>query len=627
MFQQALALFVNALHRGGPMMWPIVACVVLVLVLGTRNVVRLLRVRTRLKTQRRLEALLEQGRLGEVRALCAKRPRGAVERVFEAAVEHAHQPTLVLQGAVNLAAVQAKARVARGGRGLPILAHVAILCGVLGSIEGFILSFEAVARASCETKETMLLGFDLPQRPDWDLPPAARPFTENRHENHGIAGMKLTAMHPRSTFAVDVDTASYAIVRRQLRAGWFPEPAAVRVEEFVNAMPYSYAPREGPAPFAAYLEAAPDPWLPDSHLLAVGLKGRVWEGPRPPMNLVFLMDVSGSMSSADRLPLAQLSLHDLVDGLEPEDSVSLVTFAAGSELVLPPTSARERPRIHRAIDRLSSGGSTAMDEGLHLAYTLAREGQRPGSENRVVMLSDGGANVGLSEHAAILEGLGELRGRTTLTTVGFGMGDYRDDLMERLADQADGNAFYVDSPEEARKVFGEGLTANLSTIARDVKIQLEFDPSVVLAWRLVGYENRLLADEDFRDDAVDAGEIGPGHEVTALYQLALAREPTAGDLAVLRLRARPAEGEGPAEEWLTELPLEAVAPSYAEASSDLHAAFSAAVFAELLRDSPWMDDLDYGTLHALASAHDRGLPEDEELHELIALAGELAVAK
>jgi Ca-activated chloride channel family protein len=586
MLEAILSVFIHAMHKGGPMMWPIVLCAVLALAFGLRDILRLLKLRTRRSVAIRLDGLLRQGAHAEALALCAARPQGSLEGVVEAGLRRAHRHPRILEGAVRQAALAAKRRLPRKGRGLPTLASVAIFCGVLGSIEGMLLSFEAVARASAETKESLVL-----------------------------------------TFAVDVDTASYAIVRRQLREGWLPEPAAVRVEEFVNAMPYSYAPESGPAPFSVYLEAAPDPWLPDRHLLAVGLKGRVWESARPPMNLVFLADVSGSMSSPDRLPLAQATMHTLVDGLELEDRVSLVTFAGATELLLPPTEARHSGRIHRAIDRLSSGGGTAMEDGLTTAYTLAREGHRAGGENRVIMLSDGGANIGLSEHQAILDGLGELRRHTSLTTVGFGMGEYRDDLMERLADQADGNAFYVDSPEEARKVFGAQLTANLSTIAKDVKIQLEFDPSVVLAWRLVGYENRVIADEDFRDDTVDGGEIGPGHEVTALYQLALVPHPAQAPLATVRLRARPPDGEEPAREWTTQLPLQDLAPSFAQASPDLHAAFTAASFAELLRGSPWVEDLDYAALQQLAEAHDRGLPEDEEIRSLIALADELTAQR
>ncbi len=621
MFHDIVSWFIHAMHRGGPMMWPIVICAALAVIFGLRDTVRLLRLRTRRDAARRLGDALERGAMGEARALCVARPKGALEGVVGAGIIPVRGHPRSLEAAVQEAAVATKRRLTRGGRGLPIVATVAILCGVLGTVEGFVLSFEAVARASSETKESMILGFDLPHRPHWHL---AAP---SHHENHGIGGMKLTAQHPLSTFAIDVDTASYAIVRRQLREGWLPEPAAVRVEEFVNAMPYSYAPAAGPAPFTVYLEAAPDPWLPDRHLLAVGLKGRVWESVRPPMNLVFLVDVSGSMSSPDRLPLAQETLHELVSGLNPEDTISLVTFANGTELILPPTEARHQGRIHRAIDRLRSGGGTAMDDGLQTAYTLAREGHRAGCENRVILLSDGGANIGLSEHQDILEGLGELRRHTKLTTVGFGMGTYRDDMMERLADQADGNAFYIDGPEEARRVFGAQLTANLSTIARDVKVQLELDPTVVLAWRLVGYENRVMDEEDFRDDSADGGEIGPGHEVTALYQLALAPTPSERPLAVVRVRAKAPDGDAPADEWVTALAGDTMAPSFAEASSDLHAAFAAASFAELLRGSPWVEDLDYGTLHTLAAAHDRGLPEDGELRELIALADELSQAR
>ena len=325
---------------------------------------------------------------------------------------------------------------------------------------------------------------------------------------------------PRSTFAADVDTASYTIARRLLREGTLPPAAAVRPEELINYFRYAAPPPPADSPFAVVMDAAPHPLAP-GHLalrVAVSTQPRRAEDHRP-AHLVFLVDVSGSMDAPDRLPLAQQALRLLTHQLGPRDTVALVTYAGATRVVLPPTGADRKGEILAAIDDLTAGGSTAMASGLDLAYEQALRGVAPGATARVIVCTDGDTNVGPTSQADLLRIIGErARAGVTLSTIGFGMGNYKDALMERLADQGNGNNFYIDSPAAARRVFVDQLAANLEVLARDVKLQVELDPELVARYRLVGYENRALTADQFRDDRVDAGEIGPGHQVTALYE-------------------------------------------------------------------------------------------------------------
>ncbi|MEZ4316363.1 MAG: von Willebrand factor type A domain-containing protein [Myxococcota bacterium] len=454
-----------------------------------------------------------------------------------------------------------------------------------------------------------------PQRPQ----PVTSP---ERFTSYGIGGHVLTESDPLSTFSIDVDTASFAVVRRYLTQAALPPPAAVRVEELVNAQRYDDPAPTGDARFRANLEAAPHPWLRGHHLLRVGLKAQEVEVERNPVHLTFLVDVSGSMSSLDKLALAQDALHYLVDHLDPEDRVALVTYAGSTGIVLEPTQVAERPRIHRAIDRLSTSGGTNMASGMDLAYRLALGTYAPGTENRVIVLSDGDANIGASTHEQILAQLADYAKRgITLTTVGFGTGNYHDTLMEQLADHGDGNSFYVDTMAEAKKVFGRDLSATLRTVARDVKIQVDFDPESVLSYRLIGYENRDIADRDFRNDAVDAGEIGSGHSVTALYDLVLRDDPGA-DLATLRVRSKPPGPDAPSVEHATPLPMRAVRDELADATPDFRIAVATAMFGERLRDAPDAAEISYTELAAMVR-HARRTAEDDALADLMDRAAQL----
>ena len=456
------------------------------------------------------------------------------------------------------------------------------------------------------------------------------PTSTEGYADYGVNGFVLANDDPLSTFSIDVDTASYTITRRKLIEGQLPPTSAVRVEEFVNYMPYTYVGPRGDAPFAVNMEAAPHPFMPNRHIVRIGVQGRAAEDvPRKPARLTFLVDVSGSMRSADKLALAQRSLRFLVEQLGPEDTVAIATYAGRTEAVLAPTPATNKSVILDAIAGLQSGGSTAMASGMDLAYGMAEQSFVPGAVNRVIVLSDGDANVGRATPEQILEAItGYAKKGITLSTIGFGMGNYQDVMMEQLADKGDGNYAYIDDFDEAKRVFGRDLAGTLQVIARDVKIQVEWSPESVMSYRLVGYENRDVADRDFRNDKVDAGEIGAGHAVTAVYEvvlkddaLARARRP----IATVRLRAKPPGADAASEEWVTDLPARLVRDELASASRDTRVAVGAAAFAELLRGSPHALEQSYADVWSLVHDAARpGVPEDQELLDLIARAGRLS---
>jgi Ca-activated chloride channel family protein len=446
------------------------------------------------------------------------------------------------------------------------------------------------------------------------------------YTDYGVGGTVLAASDRLSTFSVDVDTASYALSRRKLQEGGLPPESAVRVEEFVNYFAYDYAAPQDGRPFAVHVEGAPDPVTPNHQVLRVGLQGRSRVGERPPVHLTFLVDTSGSMASADKLGLAKQALHELVDHLGYEDTVALATYAGDTRRVLGPTYTTKKETIHAAIEELTSGGGTAMSSGMETAYQMASESYLHGSENRVIVLSDGDANIGQVTHDQILATIQQYAERgITLTTVGFGMGNYKDTMMEQLADKGDGNYYYVDSLQEAQRVFGTNLAGTIETIAKDVKIQVEFEPSAVAAWRLLGYENRDIADQDFRNDKVDAGEVGSGHRVTAVYDLVLKDDlaPTA-TLATVHLRAKKPGPDSAASEWTTPVQVSSLGTSFAAAGADLRRAWTVAVFAEKLRGSPFEAEIGWDVLHREAARASRGLPEDKELISLIDTAARLS---
>lgn len=337
------------------------------------------------------------------------------------------------------------------------------------------------------------------------------------HEN----GYKDVLNQPLSTFSIDVDRASYSNVRRFINMGQLPPVDAVRIEEMINYFGYNYPEPKGKHPFSVYTELSVCPWNREHQLLHVGLQGKKMDKEElPNSNLVFLLDVSGSMSDYNKLPLLKSAFGMLINELRPEDRVAIVVYAGAAGLVLESTPGNEKEKILESIERLQAGGSTAGGEGLRLAYKIAEENFIEGGNNRIILATDGDFNVGVSSNAE-MERLVETEREkgVFITVLGFGMGNYKDDKMEIIADKGNGNYAYIDNIQEARKVMVSEFAGTLFTIAKDVKFQLEFNPARVKAYRLIGYENRLLNDEDFNDDKKDAGEMGAGHTVTALYEL------------------------------------------------------------------------------------------------------------
>jgi len=390
------------------------------------------------------------------------------------------------------------------------------------------------------------------------LPPLPPPANSERYEGRDDNPVQRAGEQPVSTFSIDVDTGSYANVRRMLRDGVRPPVDAVRVEEFLNYFGYGHpAPATSEVPFRVTTELAPSPWNAKRRLLMVGIKGYdVDKASLPPANLVFLVDTSGSMQSPDKLPLLKQAFAQLVPQLRAQDRVSIVVYAGSAGLVLPPTPGDRHGEILAALDRLEAGGSTNGGDGIRLAYAVARQAYAAGGVNRILLATDGDFNVGTVDRGTLETWVADQRkAGIALSTLGFGQGNYHDAMAERLADAGDGNHAYIDTLQEARKVLVEQMQSTLLTIARDVKVQIEFNPAEVAEYRLVGYENRLLQREDFANDRVDAGDIGAGHEVTALYEVALvgsggerlpplrygpavpaAGDAKAGELAHLRLR-------------------------------------------------------------------------------------------
>jgi Ca-activated chloride channel family protein len=327
--------------------------------------------------------------------------------------------------------------------------------------------------------------------------------------------------HPLSTFSIDVDAASYSNVRRFLNLGQLPPAGSVRIEEMINYFKYDYAAPDSEHPFAIHTEMSEAPWNPRHKLLLIGLQGkRIPTENLPPSNLVFLIDVSGSMSMDNKLPLVKASLKMLVDQLRPQDRVGIVVYAGAAGVVLEPTTGMEKSKIIEALDKLEAGGSTAGGAGIRMAYQLARKNFVREGNNRVILCTDGDFNVGESSDAAMEKLIEQEReSGVFLTVLGYGMGNYKDNKMQKLANKGNGNHAYVDGISEARKVLVTEFGGTLFTIAKDVKLQIEFNPAIVQGYRLIGYENRMLASEDFNDDKKDAGELGSGHTVTALYEI------------------------------------------------------------------------------------------------------------
>jgi Ca-activated chloride channel homolog len=436
----------------------------------------------------------------------------------------------------------------------------------------------------------------------------------DRYDDPGTNAFVSVAHDPLSTFAADADTASYDIFRRDVGLRTLPDESSVRLEEYINSFDYDYpAPDEdSPDPFAIHLAAAPALYDAGTLLLRVGIQGKQAPSERGPANLVFLVDVSGSMQSEDKLPLVKLVLTEALDVLEPEDTVAVVTYAGSTAVLLQPTPVSQQASIEQVIAGLDAGGSTAGGAGLSLAYAQARAGFREGGINHIVMCTDGDFNVGLSSDQELL-GLVE-RERTsgvTLTTLGFGSGNLNDSMMEKVSDAGNGMYSVIANPDQAIDYVNDRLLSTMIHIAKDMKIQVEFNPEHVEAYRLLGYENRAIADEDFRDDVVDAGEVGAGHQVTALYEVVPrgvmvpapegapeledgsdydgAVEVDEDDLVLVKVRYKePSASESDeAKEVASSLAADGAGETYEELDADFRWAFAVATFAEILKQSPY----------------------------------------
>jgi len=475
---------------------------------------------------------------------------------------------------------------------------------------------------------------------------AVEPLYRENYQHLESQNIFRVASDPVSTFSIDVDTGAYSNMRRWLNQGQLPPEDAVRVEEFINYFSYDYPlPENKQVPFLVSTEIAPTPWNVNTRLLRIGIQGyKVAKAQLPASNLVFLIDVSASMSSADKLPLLQQALTMLVGQLDARDSISMVVYAGASGVVLPPTHGNRKADILAALQQLRAGGSTNGAAGIRLAYQMAQQNFIPNGVNRVILATDGDFNVGLASTEELIDLIQRKRkAGIALTTLGFGSGNYNDHLLEQLADEGNGNYAYIDRLSEAQKVLSEELSATLLTIAKDVKIQIEFNPTQVSEYRLIGYENRMLNEEDFANDKVDAGEIGAGHRVTALYEISLTgsngqrlpprryqSDTTAGErspasfsneLAHLRIRYKLPN------ESVSKLIQSPVMDSgiNARGGDSFNFAASVAAFGQKLRGGKYLENFSYNDIANLARQSRGNDPHGyrSEFMQLVTLAGSL----
>ena len=462
-----------------------------------------------------------------------------------------------------------------------------------------------------------------------------------RYQKQPDQPVKAVAQEPVSTFSIDVDTGSYANVRRFLNDGGLPPEDAVRIEEIVNYFPYNYPLPTGTHPFAIHTQTVDSPWQPEAKLIKIGIQAQdLAKKELPPANLVFLVDISGSMNSPEKLPLVKKTLRILTEQLRPQDKVTLITYASGEELVLPPTSGRNKDEILRAINKLQAGGSTAGESALKMAYEQAQKAYVKNGINRILLATDGDFNVGVSSTDALKSMVAEKRkSGISLTTLGFGTGNYNEDMMEQIADAGDGNYSYIDNEKEAKKVLQHQLTSTLATVAQDVKIQVEFNPATVKEYRLVGYTNRTLRNEDFNNDKVDAGDIGSGHSVTAIYEII--PQGKQGWLNESRYQKAPAASGGKNEyafvkvryklpgqstSKLIEQAVPAISIPLAQADEDTRLALAAASYAQALRGGEYNGKLDWDAIEQMAKQAKGKDPFglQEEFVELVKIAKSLS---
>ena len=471
----------------------------------------------------------------------------------------------------------------------------------------------------------------------------ARPLRTDteRYQKQPENPVKAVAQEPVSTFSIDVDTGSYANVRRFLNNGRLPPKDAVRIEEIVNYFPYSYSLPQDGRPFAVHTQTVDSPWQPEAKLVKIGIQAQdTAKKNLPPANLVFLVDVSGSMNSPDKLPLVKKALRLLTQQLRAQDKVTIITYASGEKLVLPPTSGKDKDTILRAVNSLEAGGATSGERALRMAYDEAQKAFVKNGINRILLATDGDFNVGVADTETLKSMVAEKRkSGISLSTLGFGADNYNEEMMEQIADAGDGNYSYIDSEKEAKKVLQHQLTSTLATVAQDVKIQVEFNPATVKEYRLVGYTNRTLRNEDFNNDKVDAGDIGSGHSVTALYEII--PQGKTGWLADSRYQKAPA-ADGSKNEYayvkvryklpgqsaskLIEQPVPARSIPLAQADADTRLALAAASYAQQLRGGEYNGKLDWNAIEKMAAATRARDPYGliAEFRELVGIAKSLS---
>lgn len=452
----------------------------------------------------------------------------------------------------------------------------------------------------------------------------------DRHNDFGENNFISTDEENTSTFSLDVNAASYTLMRRDIMADRLPNPAGVRTEEYINFFRFDY-PEPQDQPFSINMEVAPSYFGSDEqlerHLLRIGVRGKeVAHEDMKPNNLVFLIDVSGSMSPDNRLPLAKQSLHVMLDHLRPDDTVAIQTYASGTDRVLAPTPVSQRQSIESAIDSLVASGGTWGEGGIVQAYNLAEEAFIEGGNNRVIILTDGDFNIGARDED-LIEIVTSYRDRNiTLTAAGFGLGRYHDSTMEHLARVGSGNYYYIDTIEEARRIFGDHLPSTLEVIASDVRVQVAFDEEVVSRYRLVGYEKRVLDNEDFEDETTNAVEIGPGHTVTAFYEIELHDEPAEDRpfLAEVRVRYKEELGAPESLEIQNFIKLSQILESFEAATPGFRFAAAVAEYAGILRHSQYVDGARFDEVHQIADdARYAGDEYQEEFLDLVNRAAAL----
>ena len=471
----------------------------------------------------------------------------------------------------------------------------------------------------------------------------ARPLRTDteRYQKQPENPVKAVAQEPVSTFSIDVDTGSYANVRRFLNNGRLPPKDAVRIEEIVNYFPYSYPLPQDGRPFAVHTQTVDSPWQPEAKLIKIGIQAQdAAKKNLPPANLVFLVDVSGSMAEPDKLPLVKKTLRILTEQLRPQDKVTIITYASGEKLVLPPTSGKDKDTILRAVNSLEADGATSGERALRMAYEEAQKAFVKNGINRILLTTDGDFNVGVSDTETLKSMVAEKRkSGISLSTLGFGTDNYNEEMMEQIADAGDGNYSYIDNEKEAKKVLQHQLTSTLATVAQDVKIQVEFNPATVKEYRLVGYTNRTLRNEDFNNDKVDAGDIGSGHSVTALYEIipqgktgwldnsryqkAPAADGSKNEYAYVKVRYKL---PGQSASKLIEQPVPARSIPLAQADADTRLALAAASYAQQLRGGEYNGKLDWSAIEKMAAATRATDPYGfiAEFQELVGIAKSLS---